>query len=171
MRIELSQIPPEGLDLALPEEVIDLGEPADPWVGPAAIGAELHVGRFGRGVLISGSFRGGVALICSRCLEPFRFQGEERFHLYCEPAPQGPSLEEEHELADDDLDVAYLERGQIDTDQLLRENMLLTLPVQPLCREDCHGLCPRCGTNLNHGQCACTEVRVDPRMQILRKLL
>jgi uncharacterized protein len=170
MLIDVSQIPPEGLDVTLSEETLDLGEPADTWEGPATVQAELHVGRSGRGVLISGSFSGDVALVCSRCLEPFHFRAKDRFHLYCQ-AGAGTPPEEEHELADDELDVTYLEEGRVNTDHLLRENILLSLPVQPLCREDCRGLCTRCGANLNLGACNCAETHTDPRLQALRKLL
>jgi uncharacterized protein len=170
MLIDVSQIPPEGLSIALPEEALDLGEPAHTWDGPARVQAEFHVGRSGRGLLISGSWSGGVALVCSRCLELFHFHTEDRFHLYCEAGAKGPS-EEEHELADDELEITYLEQGQINTDHLLRENILLSLPVQPLCREECRGLCARCGTDLNQGACECADAPADPRLQALRKLL
>ena len=170
MLIDVSQIPPEGLSVTLSEEVLDLGEPADTWDGPATVRAEFHVGRSGHGLLISGSFSGGVPLVCSRCLELFHFHTEDRFHLYCEAGAQGPS-EEEHELTDDELDVTYLEQGRINTDHLLRENILLSLPVQPLCREGCQGLCPRCGENMNQGACNCTDAPLDPRLRALRKLL
>jgi uncharacterized protein len=155
MLIDVSQIPPDGLDVALPEEVLDLGVPAETCAGPASV---------------RGSFNSGVVLVCSRCLEPFDFRAEDRFHLYCETAAQGLP-EEEHGLADDELDVTYLEQGRINTDHLLRENILLRLPVQPLCHEDCRGLCSRCGANLNQAACSCTEACVDPRLQALRKLL
>jgi len=170
MLIEISQIPPEGLDIALSEETLDLGQPADTWDGPATVQGDLRVGRSGRGVLISGSFSSDVPLVCSRCLEPFHFRIADQFDLYCE-AGAGGLPEEEHELADDELDVTYLEQGRINTDHLLRENILLSLPVQPLCHEGCRGLCPRCGANLNQGACNCTETRVDPRLEALRKLL
>jgi uncharacterized protein len=74
-------------------------------------------------------------------------------------------------LAPDELDVTYLEDDQINTDQLLRENLLLSLPLQPLCRDDCRGLCPRCGANLNQEPCGCERPPADPRMDALRKLL
>lgn len=170
MLIEVSQIPQDGLDVSLPEAPLDLGGGDGIWAGPAAVEAELHLDRSGRGVLISGSFSGGVALICSRCLERFAFQAQDRFQVYCAAAAQG-SLEQEHELSDDELDVTYLEEGRINTEELLRENILLSLPVQPLCHEDCRGLCPRCGANLNQGECGCTEACLDPRLQVLRKLL
>jgi uncharacterized protein len=169
MLIEVSQIPPEGLDVALPAEEVDLGDSAGLWAGPASVQAELRLERSGRGVVIGGTFVGDVALICSRCLESFRFQAQDRFDLYCALGLQA-SPGEVRELAVDELDVTYLEEGRINTDHLLRENVLLNLPVQPLCREDCRGLCPQCGANLNLRLCSCEAPRMEPRMQILRKL-
>ena len=169
MLIEVSKIPPEGLHLALPAEELDLGNSAGLWEGPASVRAELYLGRSGRGLLIGGTFVGDVVLICSRCLESFRFQAQDRFDLYCALGLQAPEGEE-RELAVDELDVTYIEEGRINTDHLLRENVLLGLPVQPVCREDCRGLCSRCGANLNLGSCGCQESHLDPRLAILRKL-
>ena len=88
MLIDVSQIPPEGLSVTLSEEVLDLGEPADTWDGPATVRAEFHVGRSGHGLLISGSFSGGVPLVCSRCLELFHFHTHfERDLASQEPQP------------------------------------------------------------------------------------
>jgi uncharacterized protein len=129
----------------------------------------MHLGRSGHGLVIAGTFGGDVQLICSRCLERFQFQTEDRFDLYCDlglSAPHG----EGRELDEDELDVTYLEEGKVNTDHLLRENFLLNLPVQPLCREDCRGLCPQCGANLNLGSCGCQAPGGDPRLQVLRKL-
>ncbi len=170
MLIEVAQIPPEGLDVALPEEELDLGASTEVWVGPAKVRGDLRVDRSGHGLLISGTFSNQVQLVCGRCLEQFRFEAQDRFQVYCQiPTPGQPA--EEYELADDELDVTYLEEGRINTDHLLRENILLSLPVQPLCHEDCRGLCPRCGANLNLGTCSCTQTHGDPRLQVLRKLL
>jgi uncharacterized protein len=169
MLIEISQIPPEGLDLVLPPGEIDLGNPAELWEGPVCVGATMHMGRSGRGLVIGGIFDGDVLLICGRCLERFRFHTADRFDLYCEVGSQVP-FGDQHELDDDELDVTYLEEGRINTDHLLRENILLSLPVQPLCREDCRGLCPHCGANLNLGSCGCQAPVGDPRLQVLRKV-
>jgi len=169
MLIEVSQIPPDGLDIDLPTGELDLGNPAELWEGPASVRAAMHLGRSGRGLVIGGTFVGDVLLICSRCRERFRFQAADRFDLYCEVGTQAPSGDQ-RELDDDELDVTYLEEGRINTDHLLRENILLSLPVQPLCREDCRGLCPQCGANLNLGSCGCQAPVGDPRLQILRKV-
>ncbi|MBI4536765.1 MAG: DUF177 domain-containing protein [candidate division NC10 bacterium] len=169
MLIDVLQIPPEGVDVDLPEEELDIGSSAQVWEGAATVRATMHIGRSGRGLLISGEMVGQIALLCSRCLERFPFRSEERLALYCETAGTGQS-KQEIELSPDDLDVTYLEEGRIDTDRLLRESVLLSLPVQPLCREDCRGLCPRCGANLNHEACSCAPPQGDLRFQALRKL-
>jgi uncharacterized protein len=169
MLIDVSQIPPEGLSVTLPAGEVDLGEPAGLWDGPASVRAAMHLDRSGRGLVIRGTFSGDVWLVCSRCTEPFQFRAEERFDLYCE-VDAGTRPGEERELDEDDLDVTYLEEGRINTDHLLRENILLSLPVQPLCRDDCRGLCPQCGANLNLGPCSCPTLREDPRLRVLRKL-
>jgi uncharacterized protein len=169
MLIDVLQIPPEGLDVDLPEGELDLGTSAALWEGPATVRATMHISRSGRGLLISGAMAGQIALVCSRCLERFPFRAEDRLDLYCETAGPGHS-KQDVELGRDDLDVMYLEEGRIDTDQLLRESVLLNLPVQPLCREDCRGLCPRCGANLNHEACGCAPPSGDPRLHVLRTL-
>jgi uncharacterized protein len=169
MLIEVSKIPPDGLEIALPTGELDLGDPSGLWDGPASVHAAMHLDRSGRGLVIRGTFAGDVLLVCSRCTEPFPFRAEDRFDLYCE-VEVGTRPGEEHELGEDDLDVTYLEEGRIDTDHLLRENILLSLPVQPLCREDCRGLCPQCGANLNLGPCSCPTPGEDPRLRVLRKL-
>jgi len=169
MLIEISQIPPDGLDVTLPAEALDLGESAGVWDGPAVVQAELHLGRSGRGLMIGGQFSGEITLICSRCLESFAYRAADRFDVYCKPPHPSPG--EEHKLDEDDLDVTYLEEGRVNTDSLLRENLLLTLPVQPVCRADCRGFCPQCGANWNVVGCQCKSPAADPRLSVLRKLL
>lgn len=170
MLIDLSRIPPEGLDVALPEGELDLGTSDGTWEGPARVSAELRIARSGPDFLITGTFAGRVELVCGRCLERTEFRAEDTFNLFC-PVTAVTAPAEEHELADDELDVTYVEEGKVNTDQLLRESLLLSLPVQPLCREDCQGLCPRCGANQNQGPCGCAPVASDPRLQVLKKLL
>jgi uncharacterized protein len=108
-------------------------------------------------------------LICGRCLEEFPYRAEEQLTLYCTAAGPG-AAKGEAELSAEELDVTYLDEGRIDTDQLLRESLLLNLPVQPLCREECRGLCQRCGANLNEGPCGCGPADGDPRLHVLRTL-
>lgn len=71
---------------------------------------------------------------------------------------------------DDDRFIEVREE-QLDLDELMREDILLELPTKFLCREDCKGLCPVCGKNLNKGPCGCSEHSADPRLEVLEKLI
>jgi len=74
------------------------------------------------------------------------------------------------EVAEEDLDTSVYRDDQIDLNEVLREQFYLALPMKPLCREDCAGLCPQCGTNRNTGTCSCATEDVDPRLAPLRGL-
>ena len=94
----------------------------------------------------------------------------------CVLRPCGISLrrrcrtEEEREVEEDDLETSYYRDDQIDLSELMREQFYLALPMKPLCREDCKGLCPQCGTNLNTGTCDCAPAWDDPRLAPLKQL-
>jgi uncharacterized protein len=110
-----------------------------------------------------------LTLECSRCLEPFAVPIDARFDLMFLPAATNIGDNDE-EVHDDDLGVAYYQEDVIDLGQVLREQLYLSLPMKPLCREDCRGLCPVCGINRNRETCQCQAEWVDPRMEALRKL-
>lgn len=78
---------------------------------------------------------------------------------------------DEVELVAEEMDVEFLKDDRIDLSGLLRENVLLNLPIQPLCRAECRGLCPRCGINLNESSCQCRVQAPDPRFLRLQRLL
>ena len=81
------------------------------------------------------------------------------------------SSDDERELAEEDVDISYYRDDQIDLTELLREQFYLAVPMKPLCREDCRGLCPSCGTNRNTGTCQCQPAEtVDERLAPLRKI-
>ena len=106
---------------------------------------------------------------CSRCLEPFSLPVEASFDLRYQPHAANTG-EGEREIEEDDLSTAFYEDDTIDLGQLMREQFFLALPMKPLCRDDCRGLCPMCGTNLNRGTCACTRAWEDPRLAVLKTL-
>jgi uncharacterized protein len=110
-----------------------------------------------------------LELPCSRCLEPLVWPVNASFDLRYQPKAMNRG-EGEREIEDDDLSTAFYENDTIDLGQLMREQFYLSLPMKPLCREECLGLCPQCGTNLNRGRCACTREWDDPRFAALRSL-
>ncbi len=112
-----------------------------------------------------------LSLDCGRCLDPYDFPIDAAFDLFYVPhAETEAAAGEEAEVEEDDLGTAYYRDERIDLGQLLREQLYLAVPMKPLCRESCRGLCPQCGTNLNTGTCACTQTWTDPRLEVLRPL-
>jgi uncharacterized protein len=91
------------------------------------------------------------------------------FDLRYQPRTENTG-EGEREIEEDDLTTAFYENDQIDLGQLMQEQLYLSLPMKPLCSDDCKGLCPLCGTNLNRGTCECQPNREDPRFAALKNL-
>jgi uncharacterized protein len=114
---------------------------------------------------------GGVSVVvefeCDRCLATLSIPVEASFDLlYVPPIGTG----DEHELGENDLSLGFYQDGTIDVDDLAREQIELALPMARLCSEECRGLCPACGANLNLGECACSEDQVDVRWAGLKEL-
>ncbi|MGE0443840.1 MAG: DUF177 domain-containing protein [Vicinamibacterales bacterium] len=136
-------------------------------VAPVEVAFDVHKDK--EKFRLVGSARTELELACSRCLEPFRLPVHAEFDLRYLPAAEA-SAGAEHEVADEDLETSYYRDDQIDVNELLREQFYLALPMKPLCREDCKGLCPQCGTNLNTAACDCAPAWEDPRLAPLRNL-
>jgi uncharacterized protein len=107
---------------------------------------------------------------CSRCLEPFRQPVDSHFDIRYLSQTENTG-EEENEVEEDDLSDAFYRDEQIDLQHLMEEQFYLALPMKPLCREDCKGLCPNCGTNLNVATCDCQVRWEDPRLAGLKALM
>ncbi len=105
-------------------------------------------------------------LTCTRCLEPVESDEDESIELAVQVGAEEPMLGE-HELTASDLRTLYLDDDLLDTTPILLEQLELNIPMKPLCREDCAGLCPHCGADRNRTRCACAESQVDPRWQAL----
>ena len=118
---------------------------------------------------LTGTVRTTLELPCSRCLEPFTSPVDASFDLRYQPHALNTG-NDEREIEEDDLSTAFYENDEIDLGQLMREQFYLSVPMKPLCQDDCRGLCPVCGTNLNRGTCACKQDWEDPRLAVLRNL-
>ena len=130
----------------------------------------FDVTRSGDRYRLAGRLTAPLELECSRCAEPFPFPVDVGFDLSYLPRSANTG-EGEIEIAEEDLGVAYYENEAIDLGQLMREQFYLALPMKPLCREDCKGLCPQCGANLNVAACGCQPRWQDPRLEGLRRLM
>ena len=116
-----------------------------------------------------GAAEGALEQLCSRCLEAFVTPVDVHFDLRYQPHTANTG-EGEREIEEDDLTTAYYDNDEIDLGQLMREQFYLSLPMKPLCRDECRGLCPVCGTNRNRDACACTPAWEDPRLAVLKTL-
>jgi uncharacterized protein len=118
---------------------------------------------------LAGRVQTTLELSCSRCLEPFRWPIDAPFDLRYQPHAQNTG-DGEVEIEEDDLTTAFYENETIDLGQLMREQFYLTLPMKPLCADECKGLCPNCGTNLSRAACDCRLEWEDPRFAALKEL-
>ncbi len=106
---------------------------------------------------------------CSRCLKPVEFPIDIRFAERFVPAVSWRN-EEQHELQQEDLNIAVFDGEGIELEDLVREEILLAAPDHALCREDCKGLCPTCGADRNLENCECESKQIDSRWGKLRDL-
>jgi uncharacterized protein len=116
-----------------------------------------------------GAVKTTLELTCSRCLEPFTWPVEAEFDLRYQPHTLNTG-EGEREIEEDDLTTAFYDDDEIDLGHLMREQFYLSLPMKPLCSDDCQGLCVVCGTNLNRGACDCKPGWEDPRLAALKEI-
>lgn len=137
-------------------------------VSPVTLSFDIDSQEPGR-YRLAGRVSGEVGLACSRCLEPFALPIESDFDLRYVPRTENVG-EGETEVEEDDLATAFYDDEQIDLAHLIMEQFQLALPMKPLHSEDCKGLCPRCGTNLNTGSCDCNVTWEDPRLAALKAL-
>ena len=169
MRIELDGLEEQGgkfsqvyevNDLPLDDEEIRLVEPAE---------IQGRARRSGTEVELRGRVSAKLEVPCGRCLKPVEVPIStgftERFVRVVSWA-----TDEQHELREEDLNVAVFDGEGIELDDLAREEILLAIPANVLCREDCRGLCPTCGADRNQGDCQCETNETDSRWQKLKEL-
>jgi len=136
-------------------------------VAPIALGFDVYKDK--DQFRLAGRVQTTLETPCSRCLEAYSWPVDATFDLRYQPHTDN-SGEGEREIEEDDLTTAFYERDEIDLGQLMREQFYLALPMKPLCRDDCKGLCAVCGANLNRGACGCKTEWEDPRLAVLRNL-
>lgn len=165
MVIRASEIPDEGLQIegveAFPHPFFDAS-----WTPEQVF---LHIKRDGEEVLVRGHLAARVPQVCGRCLEAFTVRVAAEVGTRFAPSPLG-RRDEGRELATDDLELDFYAGDLLDLDRLIQTEVMLGLPMKPLCREECRGLCPVCGGNRNSNPCACGVRLPDPRLAALKTL-
>lgn len=163
MIIRVSDIADEGLLIA------NAGEFVAPFSDRSwrLDSVRLHVSRDGDDVVVVGEIGASVPLTCGRCVEEFRVDVRPTVDVRFLPRP---ALTDDVELGADDLDLDFYANDELNLAALIETETTLALPMKPLCRPDCQGLCPVCGGNRNVVQCACPPRPPDPRLTALKDL-
>jgi uncharacterized protein len=130
--------------------------------------AELLNNTLGE-IRVRGRVNVELELRCDRCLEPLQYPINEPFDLFYRPA-QDAQLPHDAAIDEGESQIGFYEGGGIELSEILREHVLLLLPMHAVCQEECAGICPKCGQNLNTTDCSCTEEIVDDRWEALRAL-
>ena len=157
----------ERFEQEYPLETVELRSEDFEVVRPVRLAFDIYKDK--QQFRLAGSVQTTLRLPCSRCLEPFEWPVDASFDLRYQPHSLN-SGEGEREIEEDDLTTAFYEHDEIDLGQLMVEQFYLSLPMKPLCADDCKGLCPVCGINLNRGTCACQPAWEDPRLAVLKAL-
>ena len=172
MKITVSVIPPQGLSLpfSLDEAWLEkaFGEFGDKVTCSHPVHVFCEVRKTGSTVVIQGSVTTQLVLPCARCLEPAELNIDTEFRYVMVPQPSGYGSDVE--LSPEDIEYGYYAEDCIDLLPLVYEQISLQIPMVVLCREDCKGICPHCGRNLNLGPCSCREDEVDIRWSVLKNL-
>ena len=169
MIIDLTNLKSSSLELnfAFAPETIDLeGEDAK-LISAVELKGRLLRGSIG--VTVEGEIVAAVETECTRCLKAVEKKLSVSFKSEYITA-ENFTAAKEAELQANDLDATVYEGDAIDLTELVREQILLNIPEQAFCKEDCRGLCEKCGANRNLLDCNCIEKDVDPRWSSLKNL-
>jgi uncharacterized protein len=171
---ELEREPVE-FDLELAPGALDLGQEAGQigLLKTSGRAEALHEHRGPKDIVtdirLRGRFTGRFEVPCARCVEPVEIPLEADFDLIFRPA--GADAEApERSITAPETEIGYYQEDSLSLADVLREQVLLSLPVRTLCRPDCKGLCPRCGENRNIQECHCEAGPSDPRWEALAGL-
>jgi uncharacterized protein len=164
---------PIDFDLKLAPGTVDFGQEAEQVGALAADGrAEvLHEHRGPRDIVadirLRGHFAGSFQVPCARCVEPVEIPLATDYDLIFRPA-KADAEAPERSITAPETEIGYYQKDSLLLEDVLREQVLLSLPVRTLCKPDCKGLCPRCGADRNRQACTC--VGGDPRWEALAGL-
>jgi uncharacterized protein len=149
--------------------IVDFGNENIQQIGPLDWSASAE--RAGDEIRVAGSLNTSLGLSCSRCLEPARIAISKPFDLFFLQRDKDMFDEDaEVELTEADTRTAFFMGTHLAIADILREQILLALPMKALCTVDCKGLCPHCGTNLNSGKCNCPRENFSPHMDKLLEI-
>ena len=169
MRIELANLEGGKGDFAHvynPDEL----NPVDERVrltAPATVNGKIRLA--GNEVFVNGHVDTRTQVECDRCLKMIELPVNADFELEYITGTEYESSEVA-ELTEAEMSVSVFDGHALDVDEIVKEQILLAVPTRMLCREDCKGICPECGTDRNTGECNCETKEIDPRWAALKNL-
>ncbi len=167
MFIEIERLTEEPLHFQHVYSVGDLSFDHDDAVLEQPIATEFVLTHVEKELHVEGSVRTAIRYKCSRCLRESSSPMDARFDLFYLPQADWKA-DEEIELKYEDMEVGYYDGINLDVDLMILEQIELAVPMKFICHEDCRGLCPTCGADLNEGPCACKPDSTDSRLAVLR---
>ncbi len=132
------------------------------------VDVQCKITKASSAIYIQGGISVRLGIGCSRCLEDANILVEGDFSYTLVPVK--PEKEEDVELQAEELEISYYSGDLIDLTPIICEQIILQIPIKPLCSEECKGLCPQCGTNMNVASCNCRSEFVDPRLAVLKNI-
>jgi DUF177 domain-containing protein len=159
MKVQLTAISSEGLEIQTEMDPVNLDVEDSLIKVLEPIRVRCRLVLMEETVFVSGDADAPTVLQCVRCLcaVPFRLRPSFQLTLQPKKKDSGKSPGEYHELHREEMDENFYSGEEVDLGELVREQLLLAVPAYPLCRTDCRGLCPRCGTDRNQAVCRCAE--------------
>ena len=155
------------IDETIPEGAVDLD------IENARVASDIEleseIAKSAASTVLKGRLSGVLEIDCDRCLEPQRRPIDIELDLEFVPE-RVFGADDDLELRSGDMKVDALPDEQVDTVEIAREQILLDIPQQFFCREDCQGLCQKCGANLNEADCGCSDTEIGPRWAALKNL-
>jgi len=140
-------------------------------VGSATIEVTVRQGDLDGEYIADGTVHFTAGLSCFRCDEPYPIANASPFHVRFRPRPEPSAENEEVEIIDqDELDVEFYSERAIPLRDLALEQIQLSIPMKPLCDENCLGLCPTCGANRTRERCSCESSIMDDRWGSLKEI-
>lgn len=171
--INIEDIPDTGLD-------IDMSKPPD-FIQIASndfkLKEDIHIKcsikKIGEDIYLDGDFDTKISVECSRCVKWFNMDVSSGFNgiYFHDNTNSAQSKKNEvHEIREDEIDTYTYNGEEIDILPHIRDQIILSIPMKPLCKDDCKGLCQICGGNKNKKDCGCVEESGDPRLEVLKEL-
>jgi len=169
MRIELENLEGGKGDFAHvynPDELNPVDERVK-LTAPATVNGKIRLA--GNEVFVNGHVDTRAQVECDRCLKTIELPVNADFELEYISGSEYESSEVA-ELTEAEMSVSVFDGDALDVDEIVKEQILLAVPTRMLCREDCKGICPQCGTDRNTGECNCETKEIDPRWAALKNL-